>query len=140
MQSTGEAIYPSDEPMPPQGLSAALVFTSQCACILSDIDPSPALSLAGVVAFFSAKDIPGENMTSLGLPLYLPIGTEIPCVGMPVGIVVAISDELANHAASIVKLTYTSINKSPITTLTESIEAQAFFDISPIVSFPIFCL
>jgi xanthine dehydrogenase/oxidase len=132
-KTTGEAVYPSDEPLPPQGLFAALVFTSKCACTLSHINPSPALSLPGVVAFFGAQDIPGENLTSIGTPLYLSVGEEVPCVGMPVGVIVAISDEIANHAASLVQLSYAN-ERIPITTLAQAIAQKSFYDISPIVT------
>lgn len=131
-QTTGEAIYPSDEPLPSQGLCASIVYTTQCACILSNIDPTPALSLSGVIAFFGAKDIPGTNTLNIGTPLYLPIGEEVLTIGTPVGIVVAISDEIANIAASLVKLTYTSNGKIPITNITEAISQKSFYDLPPL--------
>jgi xanthine dehydrogenase/oxidase len=126
-------VYPSDETLPPQGLYGAIVFTSQCAAILSMIDPSPALSTPGVIAFFGASDIPGQNLIGSDLPLYLGVGDEVQCVGAPVGVVIATSDEIANHAAALVNLTYTSNGKTPITNLTESIAQQQFFDVGEIV-------
>jgi xanthine dehydrogenase iron-sulfur cluster and FAD-binding subunit A len=49
IQSTGEAVYPSDETMPPQGLFGAIVFSTACAKVLQALDASPALALPGVV-------------------------------------------------------------------------------------------
>ena len=129
LQATGEAVYPSDEPIPPQGLCGAIVFTSQCGALLAGIDTSAAMALGGVVAFIGAADIPGANLVGSDIPLYLPIGAEVQCIGAPVGIVLATSDEVANHAASLVRLSYTPLGKTPIVTLPQAISAQSFFDV-----------
>ena len=77
LQTTGQAAYPSDEPLTTQGLHAAVVYASQCACILTAIDASPALSMPGVSAFFMAKDIPGENTVGDDMYLFVPVGEVI---------------------------------------------------------------
>lgn len=51
IQATGEAKYPSDEVMPPQGLYGAMIFSTQCAKKLVALDCSAALALPGVVSF-----------------------------------------------------------------------------------------
>lgn len=48
LQVTGEAVYPSDEPLPPQGLNGAIVYSSQCAVLLVSIDTSAALATPGL--------------------------------------------------------------------------------------------
>ena len=50
IQATGEATYPSDETMPPQGLFGAIVFSTKCARKLLGLDCSAALALPGVVS------------------------------------------------------------------------------------------
>jgi xanthine dehydrogenase/oxidase len=138
LQTTGEAVYPSDEPLPPQGLCGALVFTSQCGAILSAIDTSSAMAVPGVVAFISASDIPGENLVGSDIPLYVPIGEEVQCIGAPVGLIVATSDEIANRAASLVRISYVFLGKTPLVTLPQAIAAQSFFDV-PVVVSSIYC-
>jgi xanthine dehydrogenase molybdopterin-binding subunit B len=68
--------------------------------------------LPGVVAFFSAKDIPGQNNF---MPLKQMPGTETEQIfadseilfhNQPVGVIVAETMELANHAANFVEITY----------------------------------
>lgn len=127
-------MYPSDEPLPPQGLCGAIVFTTQCGAILSAIDTASAMALPGVVAFISAKDIPGDNLVGSDIPLYVPIGAEVQCIGAPVGLIIATSDDVANRAASLVRITYTSLGKTPLVTLPQSISAQAFFEVPETVS------
>lgn len=51
IQATGEAKYPSDEVMPPQGLYGAIVFSTQCAKKLVSLDSTAALALPGVVSY-----------------------------------------------------------------------------------------
>ena len=45
IQATGQATYPSDEALPPQGLCAAVVYSRQCAARLVAIDSTRALSM-----------------------------------------------------------------------------------------------
>lgn len=74
----------------------------------------------GVVAFYTAKDIPGPNN-------FMPVGTaiftadeEILCSGkvkyynQPLGIVVAESQYIAEKASKMVKVTYSNIKKPVI--------------------------
>ncbi|KAG8327493.1 hypothetical protein J6590_017924 [Homalodisca vitripennis] len=61
IQCSGEAEYVYDIPTIGCELYAAFVITKHGPATLQGLDPSKALMLPGVVAFFSAKDIPGEN-------------------------------------------------------------------------------
>jgi len=47
--------------MPSQGLFGAIVFSTQCAMQLGNIDSSRALQLPGVIDVITASDIPGNN-------------------------------------------------------------------------------
>ncbi len=133
-QATGEAIYPSDEAMPTQGLYAALIYSSKCAVNLAGIDSSKALSESGVVAVYTAVDIPGENSAgAAGLKLFAEVGQEIECVGFPVGVVVATSEAIANRASTLVNITYTDIGKTPIVSLDDAIAKQSFIPMIPTV-------
>uniref|UniRef100_A0A182SV62 Ald_Xan_dh_C domain-containing protein n=1 Tax=Anopheles maculatus TaxID=74869 RepID=A0A182SV62_9DIPT len=60
-QTAGEAVYVNDLPSRPDELHAAFVLATVARRQILSIDPSAALELPGVVAFYSAKDIPGQN-------------------------------------------------------------------------------
>jgi xanthine dehydrogenase/oxidase len=135
-QATGEAVYPSDEAMPAQGLHAALIYASRCAVALSAIDASAAMMLEGVVAVYTAADIPGENVGGAeGLKLFAEIGAEVECVGFPVGVVVATTEAIANRASALVQLSYRDIGKVPIVSLADAIAKKSFFPMVPMVRY-----
>ncbi|XP_315654.4 uncharacterized protein LOC1276323 [Anopheles gambiae] len=125
-QTAGEAIYVNDLPSRPDELHAAFVLANVVHRKITAIDPSPAFAMPGVVAFYSAKDIPGKNnFASLvgGFNTTYPfrdVPEEILCSGkvlyhgQPVGIVVAESFECATEAATMVKMTYGESNDEPI--------------------------
>lgn len=56
-QATGEAVYCDDMPKFKEELYLALVFSTRAHAKILGIDPTKALSVEGVVSFFSAKDI-----------------------------------------------------------------------------------
>lgn len=73
-----------------------------------------------MVAFFSAKDIPGKN-TFIPTKMFMVLeGEEVFCSsdvkfnGQPVGVIVAETNELANYAATIVEITYQGKNSSAL--------------------------
>lgn len=132
IQATGQAVYPSDEALPTNGLYGSIVFSTKCAMTLQSIDTSTALSLAGVVACFTAADIPGTNSIATGNPFLVEVGTTVECVGQPLAIVVAETEAAANLAAASVRVTYAANGQSPIATLQEAIASQSIFtDIPP---------
>lgn len=72
-------------------------------------------ALKGVVAFYSKKDIPGDNVFA-GPTMFLMeddeelfVGTRVKFHGQPVGVLVAESYELAHKAAKLVKVEYASM-------------------------------
>lgn len=132
IQATGEAIYPSDEVLPPHGYQAEIVYSTKCAVPLLSIDPSAALKLNGVIAVYTAADIPGENNIGNGNTLFISIGNVVPCVGAPLAVIVAISEEIATKAASLVKVTYGGASAKVISNLQEAIAAKSFYpDLDP---------
>lgn len=127
IQATGEAIYPSDEALPTNGLFGAIVFSSKAAVPLVAIDASAALAMKGVVAMFTAADIPGSNATGTGVTLFVALGDIVHCSGAPLGVIVAETEELANKAAYMVKVTYGSSATPAITNITQAVAASSFF-------------
>uniref|UniRef100_A0A182JFA6 Indole-3-acetaldehyde oxidase n=1 Tax=Anopheles atroparvus TaxID=41427 RepID=A0A182JFA6_ANOAO len=117
-QTAGEALYVNDLPSRPDELHAAFVLATVARRSIVAIDPSPALAIPGVLAFYDAGDIPGENNFAVlkgNINTRFPFNDtveEILCSGrvlyhgQPVGVVVADTFELANEAASLVKVSY----------------------------------
>lgn len=72
--------------------------------------------IPGVVAFFSAQDIPGDNsfiVVTPGVPeisqsemIFVEIDTEVAFYGQPCGVIVAKTMALANSAAAHVEIMY----------------------------------
>ena len=134
-QSTGEAKYASDEPLPAQGLCAAMVYTAQASGKIKSIDPAIALGMPGVVSFLSAKDIPGTNIVgNVALKLFLDVGDDAACIGNPVGMIIATTPQIASDAQRFVQVTYEVTASTPalITNLTDAIAQQSFYDVGVI--------
>lgn len=101
----GESQYVDDIPRPANMLHAA-VFSSHIAhgTILS-LDIKEALAQDGVVAIYTAKDIPGENQIGPIIPdETLLADGEVHYVGQPVALVVANTFENAQKAVKKIKL------------------------------------
>lgn len=96
-------------------------------------------AIEGVVAYLDKNDIPGKNSftpANANFPSnYYPenygpiIPEEIFCSGLvqyyyqPVGMVVAVSQEIAITAASLVKITYKSGSEQPLFTIRQILKA-----------------
>ncbi|XP_059612743.1 uncharacterized protein LOC132259207 [Phlebotomus argentipes] len=115
IQCSGEANYINDLPCMPGEVWAAFVPATEVSARILSIDASVALRIPGVVAFFSAKDIPGINnyMTHVlveSLEILEP--EEIFCSGkvlfhnQPAGIILAENMDLAIKAAKAVQINY----------------------------------
>lgn len=84
--------------------------------------------IPGVVAFVSAKDIPGEN-NAMNKFNYLPMVMPEPVFasgkalyhGQPIGLIMAGSRELASEAAKRVQVTYENVQK-PVVKIHEAVE------------------
>ncbi|XP_066907154.1 uncharacterized protein [Halyomorpha halys] len=123
IQTAGEAEYVDDIPHQAGELHGALVITDRAVAQITKVDASPALEIPGVVAFYSAKDIPGTNSFSVLGDLTLE-GEELFCsgdvkyAGQPVGMIVAETHDLAVKAAKLVTIMYTN-QKKPLLTVKE---------------------
>uniref|UniRef100_A0A8C2HA93 xanthine dehydrogenase n=1 Tax=Cyprinus carpio TaxID=7962 RepID=A0A8C2HA93_CYPCA len=104
-QATGEAIYCDDIPCYENELHLALVTSTKAHALIKSIDTSDAMAVPGVVAFISAKDIPGSNMT----------GPVVTCVGHIVGAIVADTQAHAQRAAKAVKISYEELQPVIVT-------------------------
>lgn len=117
---TGETKYPGDIDLPNQ-LWMKVLFANRPHARITHIDTSKALAAPGVVAIFTAKDVP-VNEYGLGIfdnpvlcgPDALADGTLLPrdaqaivrWIGDKVALVVAETERQAEHARDLIEVTY----------------------------------
>lgn len=113
VQCTGEAQYVNDIPKFQNELHAAFVLGDKVNGRVVNIDASEALKIAGVEAFYGAKDIPGfNNFMPLSFKEFHLVAEQVFCSdkllyhGQPVGIVLAETFDLAYQARKLVKVEY----------------------------------
>ncbi|XP_045773781.1 xanthine dehydrogenase 1-like [Maniola jurtina] len=120
IQCAGESTYTDDLPTLPREVFAAFVLTTVPLGTIDKIDPSKALKEHGVIAFYSASDIPGANSYTPAINLFNTTNEELLCNGevkyfnQPLGIIVAESQKIAEKAATLVHVTYSNVRKPVI--------------------------
>ncbi|MFO1087527.1 MAG: xanthine dehydrogenase molybdopterin binding subunit [Reyranellaceae bacterium] len=98
--ATGQAIYIDDMPEPPGTLHAALVLSPAASGVLRRVDLSKAAVAPGVVAVFTAADIPGHNnIAGPGKDEPLFAHEKVEFIGQTVAMVVAGTLDQARAAA-----------------------------------------
>ncbi|XP_066582260.1 uncharacterized protein [Prorops nasuta] len=129
-QTSGEAEYSNDVPPQPDEVYCAFVHSDIPNGQIAQIDPKDALDMPGVVAFFSAKDVPGRNIFISALSKQqmmhsdevLFADKDIQYAGQPIGVIAAKSHALANKAAQKVKVTYVDALKTkPILSIDDAV-------------------
>lgn len=132
-QTSGEAQYCNDLPPYPGEVFCAYVLTKIANGKIESIDASKALAMKGVVAFFTAKDVPGKNLCiSAASQMLMLINDEILFAekdviyaGQPVGVIVAETHNLANEAAKLVEIKYSeTLKKKPVITIEDALESK----------------
>ena len=103
-------------------LHAALHLTSHARADVTAIDVSTAMAAPGVVAVFTAADVPGESRVGLihkDWPVMIPVGGRTSYAGDVIAIVVADSRLAARRAAEMVEVSYDvlPVVTDPITAL-----------------------
>ncbi|XP_038212836.1 nicotinate hydroxylase hnxS-like [Zerene cesonia] len=131
VQCSGEAIYANALPKLINEVFAAFVLADTTpGSIISDFDTTEAFKIQGVVAFYTAKDIPGKNtFTPSNVPL-MTADEEILCSGkvlfngQPAAIIVANREFTANKAAKLVKIIYSVVNNNkPLITIDDVLKS-----------------
>ncbi|XP_052836339.1 uncharacterized protein LOC128252582 [Drosophila gunungcola] len=112
IQCSGEATYMNDVLTTSNTLHCAFVGATKVGATVDQIDASEALRQPGVVAFYSAKDIPGTN--TFCEPTFGYVVEEIFCSGLvrhseqPAGVIVALTADQAQRAAKLVRISYSN--------------------------------
>jgi xanthine dehydrogenase large subunit len=104
---SGQARYTDDIPVPRDTLHAALGLSTQPHANITALDLEPVRQAPGVVAVFTAADIPGTNRWGAIVhdEPFLAEGTTR-YVGQPLFLVVATSHRAARRAARLGRITY----------------------------------
>ncbi|XP_016926117.4 uncharacterized protein AOX4 [Drosophila suzukii] len=112
IQCSGEATYMNDTLTTSNSVYCAFVGATKVGATIDQIDASEALQHPGVVAFYTAKDIPGTN--TFCEPSFGYEAEEIFCSGLvryseqPVGAIVALTADQAQRATKLVKISYSN--------------------------------
>jgi CO/xanthine dehydrogenase Mo-binding subunit len=110
---TGEAIYPGDINLPDQ-LYMKILFADRPHAIVKEIATSSAEQLPGVIAVFTAKDVP-NNEYGLILPdqpvlcgpgSNIQFADRVRFIGDQVALIVAETEEIAINARELIKVDY----------------------------------
>jgi len=125
-QCTGEAKYVDDMPKLPGTLHAVLVLSERAHAKILSIDTSAAMAFPKVVQVFTGQDL-SEQQNAWG-PAYVDEQLfrteEVTATGQALGIVVAETQEAAEKAARLVKVSYSDLQ--PIITIEDAIQAKSF--------------
>lgn len=106
-----------------------MVKSSEARAHIVSVDPSPALSLPGVISFVGADDIPKGGVNEVyGAPVFAK--DQVVYVGQPLGLIVADNQKLAERAAAAVVVKYNKSKQTkPVITLQDAIDADSFYDL-----------
>lgn len=124
-KSTGKALYPGDFNLPDQAYMKIL-FSDRPHAIVKDIDTVEAEAIPGVLAVYTAKDVPvneyglidPDQPVLCGPGSSKPYTDRVRFVGDQVAVVVAETEKIADEARKMIKVTYedlpvvTSIEKA----------------------------
>ncbi|XP_021362493.1 xanthine dehydrogenase/oxidase-like isoform X2 [Mizuhopecten yessoensis] len=133
--ATGEAMFLDDMPRFENELYVQPVLSTRAHAQITCIDKIVAMATPGVVDFLDASSVPGENLWGLFIqdePLFAE--HEVFCVGQIICAIVATSEEAAQRAADLVRVTY--VDLPSILTIEEAIAADSYFEYN---SHPIEC-
>ncbi|XP_075210160.1 xanthine dehydrogenase-like [Lycorma delicatula] len=127
-QCSGEAQYTGDIPNVNGELYGALVIAKKGTAASFTVDVKDAMAVPGVVAYYSAKDIPGRNtfMVVNQFPFVDdPIFAQekILYAGQPLGIIIAKTQDIANSAVKKVRVQYSGISK-PVVNFLDVIKSK----------------
>ncbi|XP_053955239.1 uncharacterized protein LOC128861267 [Anastrepha ludens] len=138
IQCSGEATYMNDILTTSNSVYCAFANATKVGANIEQIDASEVLQTPGVIAFYSAKDIPGKNLSCD--PSFGYETEEIFCSGIvkyydqPLGVVVAITSDIANRTATKVKVTYSNSTRNILPTTAHVFEAQEMGRVNKIKS------
>eukprot|EP00092_Neocalanus_flemingeri_P025645 GFUD01027803.1.p1 GENE.GFUD01027803.1~~GFUD01027803.1.p1 ORF type:complete len:1247 (+),score=295.15 GFUD01027803.1:47-3787(+) len=130
--ATGEAQFTDDIPKYKNELYMEFVNSTKAHAKLLKVDPSKALKIPGVKHFISAKDVPaGKNKFATFGELDDNIFAEdtVEYDGHPIGAILAVDEETAKKAASLVEIEYEEM--PPVVSIQDALAADSFYPNPP---------
>lgn len=126
-QASGEAVYCDDIPKMENELYMGLVLSSRAHAKILSVDPTKALKMPGVVAFFSAKDLSMENNITGPVIHDEEIFRRVlvTSVGQTIGVIVAENQDQAQEAARAVVVEYEDV-QPVIVTIEDAINNDSY--------------
>ncbi|XP_061376829.1 uncharacterized protein LOC116770815 [Danaus plexippus] len=126
VQCSGEATFANDLPTQTNEVYAAFVTADiKPGSVITGFDTTNAFKIPGVLAFYSASDIPGENNFTPTNISFISTKEEIICSkeiqyhGQAVGIIVADRERTANNAAKFVDIKYKPSDAQPLLSISD---------------------
>lgn len=135
-QSCGEALYLDDIPSLDGELYLALVLSTEAHADIISIDAQEALSMDGVHAFYSAKDI--DSARNMVGPIFhdeeVFVAKTVQSKGQVIGAIVADSQQIAQMATTKVRIEYKKLSPV-IITIEDAIKHKSYFQVrkNPVV-------
>ncbi|SOB89731.1 xanthine dehydrogenase molybdenum binding subunit apoprotein [Rhodobacter sp. JA431] len=128
---TGQARYLDDIPCPADTLHLAFGLSTEASATITAVDLDPVRQSPGVVAVFTAADLPHANDASPA-PEPEPVLAEgtVHYLGQPIFLVAATSHRAARIAARKARITYAP--KEPILTIDQALAAESWFEGGPV--------
>ena len=129
---TGQARYLDDLPCPANTLHLAFGLSTEASAEITSLDLEPVRQSPGVIAVFTAADLPHENDASPAPSPEPVLATgEVHFVGQPIFLVAATSHRAARIAARKARITYAP--RPAILTLDQALEANSRFEGGPVI-------
>ena len=95
------------------------------------------LQKPGVAGYFGAKDVPGGNDMGAVVHDEECFASEVvTCIGQPIGVVVADTEQHARMAARLVKVEYQDL--PALISIEDAIEASSYYEVIPLVELSVF--
>lgn len=134
LQTSGEAQFVGDIPLPAGSLHAAWVTSTQACAPVLGIDASEALAQPGVSAFLSAADLADGCNQIMGGPLPMfpePVfaSGQVEYHSQPLGLVLASSPAAARRAAQRVHVSYGPPTQPPVLSIEQAVERSSYYSL-----------
>jgi xanthine dehydrogenase large subunit len=121
---SGRATYADDVREPQGTLHAAIAYSPVAHGVLRSVDLAAVLASENVIAAFTAKDIPGQNLYgAITHDEPFLAADRVEFIGQPIAIVVARTREAARRAAR--KAKFDIVEEKPILTINDAIAANS---------------
>lgn len=133
IQCSGEATYMNDTLTSKNSVYCEFVSATKVGANIEQIDATEALAMPGVLAFYSAKDIPGANTfvePSIGYEMEeIFCAAQVKYYDQPLGMIVATTSDIALQASTKVKVMYSQPSSVIYTSMPEVLNEKELLEL-----------